>query len=161
MRLLVPLCAIVAACGTSSADDVVTDGGPDAHPDGKTDSGADSGKMDSGVDTGVDAGTDSGEDASDDADDDDSAPPMLDGGGPDASMCKNNFGFGSVSMNGCSAGENWTCGNDTYEFECYCPGAACVCTKNNQPVLKVSSPNGCPNCNFNGATIAALCGFPY
>lgn len=165
-RLLVPLCAIVAACGTSGADDVPTDAGRDgshdASTDGKADSGADSGKMDSGADTGVDAGTDSGEeDAGSDAADEDSGPPILDGGGPDASLCKSNFGFGTVSMNSCSAGENWTCGNDTYEFECFCPGAACVCTKNNQPVLKVSSPNGCPNCGFNGATIASLCGFPY
>ena len=153
------------------ADDTNSDSGPDAAKDSpsdgnKTDTGTDSGKMDSGIDTGIDTGVDSGEDA--DADDDandggppdaippDAPPPPMDGG-----MCQLGIGFGSVSMNGCSAGQQWTCGNDTYEYECFCPGLGCVCTKNNVPIMKVVAPNGCPNCNFNGQQIANLCGFPY
>jgi hypothetical protein len=146
------------------ADDIDPDSGIDAGKDspadGKTDTGADSGKMDSGVDTGIDTGVDSGDDADDDGGDGavDAAPDAsMDGG----SMCKLGIGFGSVSMNGCSSGQQWTCGNDSYQYECFCPGLACVCTKNNVPVQKVVAQNGCPSCNFNSPSIAQLCGFPY
>lgn len=154
------------------ADDVVTDGGTDsAKMDAKVDTGTDSGKMDTGTDSGkmdagVDAGVDAGEDAEDDADDggapDVKPPPMMDAGGPDGqSMCMLGIGFGTVSMNGCTSGQQWSCGNDKYEYDCACPGAMCKCSKNGQFVQNVQSPNGCPNCNFSGATVAALCGFPY
>src|SRR5581483_269065 len=74
-RLLVPVCAILVACGTSM-DDSNPDSGPDAAKDApsdgnKTDTGTDSGKMDSGIDTGIDTGVDTGVDAMDDAEDGD------------------------------------------------------------------------------------------
>jgi len=163
-RLLVPVCAILVACGTSVADDIVTDSGPDSPSDGsKPDTGVDSGKHDTGVDTGIDTGVDSGEeDSGVDADDAqaDVKPPQ-DGGQPDGSLCMLGIGFGSISMQGCTLGQDWSCGNDKYEFDCTCPGATCTCTKNGQLVQTVQSPNGCPKCTFNNASIAQLCGFPY
>lgn len=178
-KFVVPMCAILAACGTSGADDTneggtdgASDSPADARPDAPTDSGKDSGRdgaSDAGADAKDDGATDAGGDADTDADADggpadggaDSAPDAaLDGGGADAS-CQMNYGFGTVSMNGCSSGENWTCGNDTYEFECTCPGAMCDCRLNNQSVKSVQSPSGCPNCSFTGSSVASLCGFPY
>jgi hypothetical protein len=171
-RLLVPLCAIAAisvlGCGSSMTDD--TDASSDSgsgmdatNPDA---SASDSGK-DAGNEGAVDASIDMGADAQDDASSSDAGPDG-DGGASDAGpppdgsgMCTVNSGFGSGSMNGCSAGENWTCGNDTYEFECFCPGNGCLCKKNNKPVKQVVSPSGCPNCSFSAQTIAGLCGFPY
>jgi len=169
--LLVPLCAIAAIFVGCSSNPTDPDSGPhDASMDtAAKDSGGDAGK-DSGKDASSDAKndvTDANDNDVGDADGDaDDGSIIVDAGGPDASdggppLCKVNFGFGTVSMNGCSSGENWTCGNDTYEVECFCPGADCTCTKNNMGVGKVNVINGCPNCNFTAKTAAQLCGFPY
>jgi len=166
---------IMVGCSSTPAteQDSGTDGSitDSSKPDSAMDAGKDSGKDSSTNDAANDAVTDgSNEDVVDggDIDADDGGPPPPPDGGPDAAMdggssiCKVNFGFGSVSMNACSSGENWTCGNDTYEFECYCPGQACECRKNNQAVGKVQAANGCPGCNgFVSSAIANLCGFPY
>ena len=181
LRLCVPLCAVlawgIAAC--SSGDPSNPDGGADAGDASASDSGnKDSGAKDSGSNTGAkDSGADSGEpdsgtpaDSGADADDGGIAdaqpdvinPPPIDGGpAPDASACQQNYGFGTVSMNSCSSGENWTCGNDTYEVECSCPGLGCDCHKNGVSVKKVTAVNGCPQCTFGMQGVIAQCGFPY
>jgi hypothetical protein len=170
------MCAAMIVVGCSSTPSTEEDSGTDA-------SATDSGKNDAGMDAAKDTGTDTGKDTSTndvvtdsheedvidggDVDADDGGPPpppdaSIDASDGGSSICKVNFGFGSISMQGCSSGENWTCGNDTYEFECYCPGQACECRKNNQAVGKVQAANGCPNCQgFTPSSIANLCGFPY
>lgn len=86
----------------------------------------------------------------------DAGPPVP----PPPQMCSPMSGSGTVSTNGCSVNEDWSCGATKYTVYCTCPLAQCTCVEYGKSKWQVQYPNGCPSCSATGKQLAQLCGFP-
>jgi hypothetical protein len=90
-------------------------------------------------------------------------PPPFDAGPPTPPppvLCSPMSGSGTVSTNGCSLTEDWSCGNTQYTVLCNCPSAQCTCVQSGTGKWQVQYANGCPSCTASGKQLAQLCGFP-
>ena len=116
------------------------------------------GKIDNGDDGGTNAVDSGGKDATSDA-----TPPSVDAIAPPPSQCTAIGGGTVADQNGCTVTETWSCGATSYTVDCSCPQTQCTCSQetngSGSGTVMTDVTGVCPGCN--GASLAALCGFPH